>query len=71
MPGCGAVSWPGCGGPMSTLPGRMIHVRRSSDFGAKVIVTSKSAADVRVVPITERLRELLIEHGLDNPAWGQ
>jgi integrase len=35
-----------------------------------MIVTPKSAAGVRVVPITERLRELLIEHGLDTRAGG-
>ncbi len=43
-----------------------LRVERSYDFVARVYTTPKSAAGVRVVPMATRLRELLVERGLDN-----
>ena len=52
------------------LAGRTLRVERSWDFTAGHAGPPKSAAGVRVVPITDRLRELLVEHGLETRASG-
>ena len=52
------------------LAGRTLRVERSWDFVAREFVLPKSLAGMRVVPITDRLRELLVEHGLDTRAGG-
>jgi integrase len=52
------------------LAARTLRVERSWDFVAREFVLPKSAAGVRVVPITDRLRELLVEHGLETRASG-
>jgi integrase len=52
------------------LTGRILRVEQSWDFIAREFVLPKSAAGVRVVPITDRLRELLVEHGLETRASG-
>jgi integrase len=52
------------------LTERLLRVERSWDFIAEEFVPPKSAAGVRVVPITDRLRELLVEHGLETRASG-
>ena len=52
------------------LAGRMIRVERSWDFVACEFVLPKSAAGTRVLAMTERLREVLVEHGLDTRAGG-
>lgn len=52
------------------LAGGVLRVERSWDFVAREFVAPKSGAGVRVVPITDRLRELLVEHGLETRASG-
>jgi integrase len=58
------------------LTGRVLRVERSWDFDSGQNVLPKSMAGVRVVPISDRLREILVEHGLatrasgDDPVFG-
>lgn len=52
------------------LAGGVLRVERSYDFVSHEMVAPKSVAGVRVVPIAGRLREILIEHGLETRASG-
>ena len=52
------------------LAARTLRVERSWDFVAREFVAPKSVAGLRVVPMTERLRELLVEHGIATRAGG-
>jgi integrase len=52
------------------LAGRTVRVEHAWDFVARKVVTPKSQAGLRVVPMPERLRELLVEHGLETRAAG-
>lgn len=52
------------------LAGRMIRVEQSWDFIACQFVEPKSAAGTRAVAMVDRLREVLVNHGLETRAGG-